>query len=574
MNYFHCLHCKDIPNIEKINDDKVLIYCEKHGKNIIKINEFINNCIGICKCKNCNNIPMYLIDNKFFLCENCLNEYSFKSIESKKLLKDFYCDKHKNLLIDYCLDCKESKCEKCKKDDKKCRYLSDNLKKEKKFLCNKIMNFLCVVIKDLEKDIKSLFENFFKKLKDILISHKLISFNKNSIFTTNIQILNIIKNIQNKEKIFFEKMKETKTEFENFLNFDIKDNKLDFFIEQEKYDELKKICSQLKDNNIQMFQKPENILYKEFSINLTDINNKNKDIIQKIEKISYNIEEEIKLNERNNLEDKLKLDERDQFLISVACVAREADNYSKYLFKILKEKFYDENKKFNPKKYNEHKIEISSWVNQSLIKDESNDDIKDLRLFYKYHCEKENKRIQKFLNLDSSIYFILKKHNFDFQKLFRILSQLYTEVLLFSDKKIDLEYREKCYFDPDIMKDITDLNGERFVIFSVLPGLFVNESNIECGKILVFCDKNKNSKTNILNKYELNLKDTTIAKVDINYNVKDNKYRIKIKREPQLEIENLEFKVIINDSDKEETEFNLEENIVKNKRINVIVNIF
>ena len=328
-----------------------------------------------------------------------------------------------------------------------------------------------------------------------------------------------------------------------------------------------------------MFQKPENKLYKEFSINLTDVINKNKYIIQKIEKISYNIE------------DKLKLDERDQFLISVACVAREADNYSKYLFKILKEKFYDENKNFNPKKYNEHKIEISSWVNQSLIKDESNDDIKDLRLFYKYLCEKENKRIQKFLNLDSSIYIILKKHNFDFQKLFRILSQLYTEVLLCSDKNIYLKYAEKCYFDRDIMKDITDLNGERFVIFSVLPGLFVNESNTERGKILVFCDKNKNLKTNILNKYKLDLKDTiakvdinykvkNIAKVDINYNVKDKKYHIKIKREPQLEIENLEFKVKINDSsksisslDKEETEFNLEEDIVKNKRINVNVDI-
>ena len=540
MNYFHCLHCKDIPKIEKINDDEVSIYCKKHGENKIKINEFINNCIGICECKNCDDIPMYLIDNKFFLCENCLNEYSFKSKESKKLLKDFYCDKHKNLLIDYCLECKESKCEKCKKDDKECRnYLSDNLKKEKKFLCDEIMNF---------------FEKFFKKLKEILISHKLISFNKNSIFTTNIQILNIIKNIQNKEKIFFEKMKEIKTEFENFLNFDI-----------------------------QMFQKPENKLYKEFSINLTDIINKNKYIIQKIEKISYNIEEEIKLNERNNLEDKLKLDERDKFLISVACVAEEADIYSKKLFKILKEKFYDENEGFSPKKYNEHKIEISSWVNQSLIKDESNDDIKDLRLFYKYHCEKENKRIQKYLNLDSSIN-ILKKHNFDFQKLFRILSQLYTEVLLFSDKNIYLKYTEKCYFDRDIMKDITDLNGERFVIFSVLPGLFYNELNIECGKILVFCDKNKNLKTNILNKYKLDLKDTinykvkNIAKVDINYNVKDNKYRIKIKREPQLEIENLEFKeIIINNSpksiDKEEIEFNLEEDIVKNKIIRVIVNI-
>ena len=62
------------------------------------------------------------------------------------------------------------------------------------------------------------------------------------------------------------------------------------------------------------------------------------------------------------------------------------------------------------------------------------------------------------------------------------------------------------------MKDITDLNGKRFVMFSVLPGLFVNESNIKDGKILVFCNKNINKETNItniqfqnLNKYELKL---------------------------------------------------------------------
>ena len=114
------------------------------------------------------------------------------------------------------------------------------------------------------------------KKKKKLISYKFISFNKNSI----IQILNIIKNIQNKEKIFFEKMKEIKTEFENLLNLDIKDN--------------------IKDNNIKMFQKPENKLYKEFSINLPDIIKKNKYIIDKIEAISHHIEKEINLDERNN----------------------------------------------------------------------------------------------------------------------------------------------------------------------------------------------------------------------------------------------------------------------------------
>ena len=507
MNYYDCLNCIDIQNIENIKDDEVLIDCKKHGKKAIKINDFINNCIGIYKCHFCNNIPMCLIDNKFFLCENCLNEYPSELKESKKLLKDFYCDKHNNLLIDYCLDCNESKCEKCKKDNKNHKYLNDylndKLKDEKKNLYDMIM--------DSEKKIKLSFE----KLKKKLISDKFISFNKNSI----IPILNIIKNIKNKEKMFFEKMKELKTEFENLLNLDIK-----------------------------MFQKPENKLKQEFSINLPDIIKKNKYIIDKIEAISHHIEKEINLDERNN------------FLIPIKFIAREADNYSKELCEILKKRFYEENKEFSSICYNKDKTKLSSWVNQSLIKDESNDDIKDLRRFYKYYCEKENKKIPKYLNLDSRIVFILKRHNFDFQKLFRILSQLYTEVLLFSDKKIDLKYAEKCDFDFNIMKDITDLNGERFVIFSVLPGLFVNELNIPNGKILVFCDKNN----------------FTIAKVVINYNVKDNKYRIKINK-----IKNLKFNENIHNQskskcvlDKEETEYNLEEDIVKNKKINVDIEIF
>ena len=68
MNYYHCLDCNNIPSIEKINDDKVLIQCTNHGNKEIKINDFINKCIGICN--NCNNIPKYLIDKSYFLCGN------------------------------------------------------------------------------------------------------------------------------------------------------------------------------------------------------------------------------------------------------------------------------------------------------------------------------------------------------------------------------------------------------------------------------------------------------------------------------------------------------------------------
>ena len=54
MNYYHCLNCIDIQNIENIKDDEVLIDCKEHGKKAIKINDFINKCIGIYKCQFCN----------------------------------------------------------------------------------------------------------------------------------------------------------------------------------------------------------------------------------------------------------------------------------------------------------------------------------------------------------------------------------------------------------------------------------------------------------------------------------------------------------------------------------------
>ena len=510
MNYYHCLKCTDIPSIEKIDDDKVLIQCKKHGNIEIKINDFINKCIGICN--NCKNIPKYLINNNYFLCGNCLHKYSFKS---KFLLENIYCHKHNNLLIDYCLDCKESKCGNCKNEDIKNNhnYLNDEIKNEKKNLDYYIMS-----IENIIKEIKDKLE----KMENELNLYKFLLFDKNSIIITNYQILNIIKNIQNNVYRFFEKMKEIKTEFENFSNFEYINNNKDyktnitnfnvnnFNLNKSNIDKIngnpkmninnivnfnknnnenKKLInmnntpnnnnnlkafgnnrenqinnlnninqkreSDFKDNNIQIFQKPKNKLYQNFSINLPNISNKNQYIIQKIEDIS------------NNIEDELNLDERNNFLISIALIAREADNYSKELCEILIQRFYKEYKEFISINYNKAKTELSSWVNQSLIKDESNEDIKDLRYFYNYYCEKENKRIQKYLKLDSSIDFILKNHNFNFQKLFSLLSQLYTEVLLFSDKNIYLKYTEKCDFNHNIMKDITDLNGKRFVMFSV-----------------------------------------------------------------------------------------------------------
>ena len=43
------------------------------------------------------------------------------------------------------------------------------------------------------------------------------------------------------------------------------------------------------------------------------------------------------------------------------------------------------------------------------------------------------------------------------------------------------------------MEDITDLNGQRDVNLTILPGLFINGEPIKNGKILVYCE-NKNPK--------------------------------------------------------------------------------
>ena len=603
MNYYHCLKCCDIPSIEKIDDDNILIECKNHKKLEMKIIDFINNCIQTCDCPNCNNIPKYLINHRYFFCENCLQNCHFSQSEKKIILLDnIYCGKHKNLLIYYCLDCKESKCENCKNEDIKNNhnYFNDEIKNKKKNLDNFIKSSE-IVIKEI-KDVLEKMENELKLYKRLF---------DNSIITNeiknNIQNLKITKNIENKEKIFLEKINEMKNELENFTNFEY--NKKNFNNNSNnkdyKNDNTNNNCNLNENNNSKtnntttnnnnnintntkpsnndnreneinqknkpnikgddenIFQKPKNKLIQNYSIKLPDLCNKNQYIIQKIEEIS------------NNIEDKLNLKERNEYLISIATIARVADNYSKELCEILIQKFYKEYNKFSSIIYNKAKTELSSWVNQSLIIEKSDEDIKDLRYFYNYYCHKENKRIQKYL-IDSNYSSILKDHNFNLEKLFRFLSQLYTEVLLFSDKKIYLKYIEKCDFSPKIMKDITDLNGKRFVMFSVLPGLFVNDSNIKDGKILVFCDKNSETKYNItfenIKKYELNLRNT-ITKLDIEYSVHDKKYHIKIKCAPQIpNIENLKFTIkLVNSSnpiisDKKKTEFYLDEKY-KNKNV-------
>ena len=77
-------------------------------------------------------------------------------------------------------------------------------------------------------------------------------------------------------------------------------------------------------------------------------------------------------------------------------------------------------------------------------------------------------------------------HNY-YQNLFSDLTQLYSESIFYSEKKIDLTRVENSNFNNEKMRDITDITGSKFVKYTVLPGLYANNNVI--GKdlrILVF----------------------------------------------------------------------------------------
>lgn len=239
------------------------------------------------------------------------------------------------------------------------------------------------------------------------------------------------------------------------------------------------ISAEIKNKNDleKLFQTPKNKLYQNYAIKLDDIENNSLHIINKVIKISQSIEDEINDDERNN------------FLLSVGNISRVAHNFSNELSEILIKKFIVECNEFSSIIYEKAKIELSSWANQALTIDESNKDLKYLRYFYGYYTHKEKSRIINYIKSDETVNSILNKNNYDFYNLFRDLTQLYTEALLYSEKDIVLKYVEQCEFDYNKMTDATELSGRRYVKYTILPGLFVCKYNINNGKILVFCEK-------------------------------------------------------------------------------------
>ena len=77
----------------------------------------------------------------------------------------------------------------------------------------------------------------------------------------------------------------------------------------------------------------------------------------------------------------------------------------------------------------------------------------------------------------------------NFYRLFIDLSILFTETILYSEKDIELKFIKKGErYQPDEMHDITEIRGIKYVHFTVLPGLSVNNKCFPFAKAIVFCE--------------------------------------------------------------------------------------
>ena len=242
--------------------------------------------------------------------------------------------------------------------------------------------------------------------------------------------------------------------------------------------------------NIKLFKNPNMQLYPKDGIKLDTIKAKNEKIREKIEKYFLYFDDK----EKN-------IQKRNKFLETVANIAVLSDEFSYKLIDILLKQF-NEKLKFNTIIYERAKEAFSSWVNQSLGFETS-----EKIQFFEEHCSKElNLYSLNKIERDKSL---LQYYN----QLFTDLCELFTMVRLCSEKDIELKYfqkGEKC--QQKEMKDIADLIKVKYVNFTILPGLSVNQRNFIFAKTLVFCEYDPNPKlqfnVKIPKKNEINLNET------------------------------------------------------------------
>ena len=507
--YYHCFYCNNIPSITLI-DDQITISCPENKNHNININieNFCKYCIK--QCQNCENC---ILNNKNKICNICIKSFqSFNNLYQKSRKNNFSNETINNY--------------------------------------NTILYSFINEVDSKIKDTKNLLNNIFTKMENELYFYKtLMTYGRKYITQesiNNLINLKIFNNIENKTKFFINKMNEMNKiidEFNNFHNFEFKLRENSFNNDKEKsnldinnFSQQKQNNNKIENkqnnvvfnnnrkilnNNLNYFKEPEKPLYQINGIKLEDIESRNSYITNKLINITVDIEEEISINERN------------KFLENVKNIADESDKFSKELCNLLKLEFKKKYHNIHCDNSENSRRALSSWFNQSLIFEEPNENNK--RLFFEYKCGIEKNRINKYIQNNSECNKIFLNHNYNYQNLFSDLTQLYSESIFYSEKKIELKRVENCNFINEQMRDITDITGNKFVKYTVLPGLYANNKVI--GKdlrILVFCEKYANN-----NKYQI--KGKANYKCNIYYKFEGNNIRIILNIEPKIEGKNIKY---------------------------------
>lgn len=448
--YYHCYYCNNIPSIKLNSDDSVNIICPLKHEKTTKISDFCNHCIKLCHCEN----GLLYDKGKYKECKDCsakIQNFSVKIIQ---------------------------------------KYIKFNTQDEISLRCNtNLRSFIHEISDKIEETQKILNEikyELYMYQSLITTERKLIS--DESI--SNLKNLEILKNIENKKDFFLKKINEINNEFNQLkiTVFNKKDNgnahyKGEENINHNEISKPEKINKSLENKN-KIYQKrkeeityknylknPEKPLYQVYGIKLEDIETRSSFITTKLINISVDLEE-------------INFQERNLFLENTKNIGEQSIKFSSELSELLKSEFQKQYQNTNLDNSDKMKRILSSWFNQSLILDESNN---NKRLFFDYFSCKEINRIKNFIQTNSKSQNIFSKNKYNYEKLFSDLIQLYTESLFYSEKEITFQKVENCYFINDQMKDITDISGKKIVKYTVLPGLFAKESVI-C-KILVFCEK-------------------------------------------------------------------------------------
>ena len=290
--------------------------------------------------------------------------------------------------------------------------------------------------------------------------------------------INTIKNII--ERLLSEKSKNTASQ-------DFKNN-------------IKEISPKISPN-IRKFENPTKQLYQTYGIHLETIESKSKNIRDYIEKYSLQFEDV----ERD-------ISKRNKYLETVANIAVFAEEYSYKLIEILLGEFNKRNK-FSTIIYEKAKEEFSSWVNQSLKIDSS----QEIGFFEEY-CSNEFKLLT--LNKTEKDNSFIQCYN----RLFIDIVELFTLAIIYSEREINIKYIEKGKkYQQDEMKDITNLNKIRYVNFTVLPGLCVNQKFFQFAKAIVFCEQDSNLKL------KFNIKASKKQNLKLNETIKTKEINDKLK---------------------------------------------